>query len=80
MVLRAPRLQPDVTTRDTTGAQPLGMGDDQRDNDQAGAEEDAALPDLKPWSQAGWIFRSGDCVPIERQGGELERPAPVLAD
>ena len=56
------------------------MGDDQRDNDQAGAEEDAALPDLKPWSQAGWIFRDGDCVAIERQGDELDCFAPVLAD
>jgi hypothetical protein len=56
------------------------MGDDQGDSEQARAEEDAALPDLKPWRQAGWIFRNGDCVAIERQGDELDRFARVLAD
>jgi hypothetical protein len=56
------------------------MGDDQGDSEPTSGEEDAALPDLKPWSQAGWIFRDGDCVAIERQGDELDRGARVLAD
>jgi hypothetical protein len=56
------------------------MGDDQADSEPASGEEDSALPDLKPWSQAGWIFRDGDCVAIERQGDELGPRARVLAD
>ena len=28
------------------------------------------LPDLKPWREAGWIFRDGGCVAIERRGDE----------
>jgi hypothetical protein len=56
------------------------MGEDQAHSESASAEEDAALPDLKPWSQAGWIFRDGDCVAIERQGAELDGLAWALAD
>jgi hypothetical protein len=79
--MEAPRLQPDVTAHDTTGAQPLRMGGDQGHSEPAGDEEEAAgLPDLKPWRQAGWIFRDGECVAIERQGDELERRLRVLAD
>jgi hypothetical protein len=37
-----------------------------------------ALPELKPWREAGWIFRDGDCIVIERQGQETR--ARVLAD
>ena len=76
----APRLPPDVTAHDTTGAQPLSMGDEHGDGEQGAAEEDAALPDLKTWSQAGWIFRDGDCVAIERRGDEPDRCSRVLAD
>ena len=28
------------------------------------------LPELNPWREAGWIFRDGACVAIERQGAE----------
>ena len=56
------------------------MGDDQADSEPASGEEDSALPDLKPWSQAGWIFRDGDCVAIERQSDDLDGLAWVLAD
>jgi hypothetical protein len=56
------------------------MGEEQAESDPTSAEEDAALPDLKPWSQAGWIFRDGGCVAIERQGDELGGLARVLAD
>jgi hypothetical protein len=37
------------------------------------------LPDLNPWRQVGWIFRDGDCVAIERDGGDESRTR-VLAD
>jgi len=43
----------------------------------------SALPDLKPWNQAGWIFLDGDCVAIARQDAEVEEPdrkARILAD
>jgi hypothetical protein len=56
------------------------MGESQADCEQESAEEDPVLPDLKPWRQAGWIFRHGDCVAIERGGEEPDRPARVLAD
>ena len=56
------------------------MGEEQGHGEPAGDEEEAGLPDLKPWRQAGWIFRDGDCVAIERQGDELDRRFRVLAD
>ena len=37
-----------------------------------------ALPELKPWREAGWIFRDGDCIAIERKGKETR--ARVLVD
>ena len=33
-------------------------------------ESVGSLPELKPWREAGWIFRDGDCIAIERQGDE----------
>jgi hypothetical protein len=36
------------------------------------------LPDLKPWREAGWIFRDGGCIAIERNGDETR--ARVLVD
>jgi len=56
------------------------MGDEHAESGQRNDEEDAALPDLKTWNQAGWIFRDGDCVAIERRGDEPDRRARVLAD
>jgi len=56
------------------------MGDERGDGEHESAEEDAALPDLKAWGQAGWIFRDGDCVAIERRGDEPDRRSRVLAD
>jgi hypothetical protein len=47
------------------------------------ADDSQALPDLKPWNQAGWIFLDGDCVAIARQGDDVEapdRPVRILAD
>ena len=37
-----------------------------------------ALRELKPWREAGWIFRDGDCIAIERKGKETR--ARVLVD
>ena len=37
-----------------------------------------ALPELEPWREAGWIFRDGACIVIERQGHETR--ARVLGD
>jgi hypothetical protein len=57
------------------------MGDDQGDTEPQRDDEPPPLPDLKPWAQAGWIFRDGDCVAIERQGEEAARHSSrVLAD
>ena len=56
------------------------MGEEHGDREQVPAEEDAALPERTPWNLAGWIFRDGDCVAIERRGNEPDRPARVLAD
>jgi hypothetical protein len=47
------------------------------------ADVSPALPDLKPWNQAGWIFLDGDCVAIARQDDEVEEPdrtARILGD
>jgi hypothetical protein len=43
----------------------------------------SALPDIKPWNQAGWIFLDGDCVAIARQGDEVDEAdcqARILGD
>ena len=65
-------MQPSVTGRDTTGAHAdcMGMGVSEQEQRQAETAERAALPDLKPWREAGWIFRDGGCVAIERRGDE----------
>ncbi len=45
---------------------------------QARAEEaQAAVPDLTPWREVGWIFRDGCCVAIERRGDETRVRALV---
>jgi len=28
----------------------------------------AAVPEMRPWREVGWIFRDGHAVAIERQG------------
>jgi hypothetical protein len=53
------------------------MGDDQ-DTGAVGAEDGPVRPDLNPLRAAGWIFRDGDCIAIERQSEDV-RPR-VLAD
>ena len=27
-----------------------------------------AIPEIRPWREAGWIFNDGDALAIERQG------------
>lgn len=75
---RAPRLQPDVTEHETTGAQALGMGRSDDDTGRVRTRLTEALPDLDPWREAGWIFREDGCVAIARQGEGLR--SGVLAD
>jgi hypothetical protein len=31
------------------------------------AEQTDAIPEVRPWCEAGWIFRDGEAQPIERQ-------------
>ena len=33
-----------------------------------GGEDADAIPEIRPWCEAGWIFRDGDARAIERQG------------
>jgi hypothetical protein len=68
------------------------MGDNRGDTETAGAESAAdadaeaeagdqgasVRPDLNPLRAAGWIFRDGDCIAIERQSEDVR--ARVLAD
>ena len=75
----APRLQPDVTAHDTAGEHLLAWGRSTARREQLPADEDAALPELNPWREAGWIFRDGGCVAIERRGNEPRLPGS-LAD
>ena len=50
-----------------------------REEHEAGAvSAGAALPDLTPWREVGWIFRDGNCVAIERRGDETR--SRVLVD
>lgn len=52
--------------------------DEVGDQSDDGAGAGAARSDLNPLRAAGWIFRDGACVEIERQADELR--ARVLAD
>jgi len=60
------------------------MGDNRGDTQTAGAEleskdgDEVVRPDLNPLRAAGWIFRDGDCIAIERQSEDLR--SQVLAD
>jgi hypothetical protein len=60
------------------------MGDNRGDTQTAGAEhedgdgDESLRPDLNPLRAAGWIFRDGDCIAIERQSEDLR--TRVLAD
>lgn len=47
--------------------------------DEAGAEPEDAIPEIRPWCEAGWIFKDGDALAIERQG-ERARQRSAGAD
>jgi hypothetical protein len=47
-----------------------GIKEQEQREREADTAERAALPDLKPWREAGWIFRDGGCVAIERRSDE----------
>jgi hypothetical protein len=32
------------------------------------ADHGDAIPEIRPWREAGWIFNDGDALAIERQG------------
>jgi hypothetical protein len=50
-----------------------------RQHEREGVDADESLrPDLNPLRAAGWIFRDGDCIAIERQSEDLR--TRVLAD
>jgi hypothetical protein len=56
------------------------MGETGAETERGSDEEGSTLPDLNPCTQAGWIFRDGDCVAVERHGEQLVRKPRVLAD
>jgi len=42
------------------------------------AEHAETIPEVRPWREAGWIFRDGDTLAIERKGkGTRVRTPPV---
>jgi hypothetical protein len=83
---QAPQLQPDPTEHDTIGAHASRMGDKGQDHGpepepepEPDNDEGVSEPlDLNPLRAAGWLFRDGDCIAIERQSEELG--SRVLAD
>ncbi len=54
------------------------MGDRHGDTRSVGAEGGPVRPDLNPLRAAGWLFRDGDCIEIERQSEDVR--TRVLAD
>jgi hypothetical protein len=51
----------------------------EHEHEHEGEDGDESLrPDLNPLRAAGWIFRDGDCIAIERQSEDLR--TRVLAD
>jgi hypothetical protein len=45
---------------------------------RTGAEHAEAIPEMRPWREAGWTFRDGDTLAIERQGNATRvRTAPA---
>jgi hypothetical protein len=35
------------------------------------SEHGEAIPEIRPWREAGWIFRDGDALAIERQDDRI---------
>lgn len=76
--MRAPQLQPDVTTHDTPEVHALVMSRTEQNGQGVTTATAEALPELTPWREVGWIFRDGDCIAIERKGEETR--TRVLVD
>jgi hypothetical protein len=58
--------------------QTAGAAPEPEHDGEAEAEVESLRPDLNPLRAAGWIFRDGDCIAIERQSEDLR--TRVLAD
>jgi hypothetical protein len=43
--------------------------------DEAGAEQADAIPEIRPWREAGWIFKDGDATAIERREDRTQQRA-----
>ncbi len=54
------------------------MQDCESDSDGVGTGDERVRADLNPWRAAGWYFRHGDCIEIERHSEDA--PTRVLAD
>ena len=54
------------------------MSDIGGDGEAVGTDEVPERVDLNPLRAAGWLFRDGDCIAIERQSEEVR--TRVLAD
>ena len=54
------------------------MSDSQRGQEAVGTDEEPGRADMNPLRAAGWLFRDGDCVAIERQSEDVRTRA--LAD
>jgi hypothetical protein len=44
------------------------------------AEQAEPIPEIRPWCQAGWIFRDGDARAIERRDEHTEVPSRPVHD
>ncbi len=68
---RATEMQPWHTADATAGCTLRPMRRSQPVNRGSTAAVSAgSLPELKPWREAGWVFRDGACIAIERRGEE----------
>ena len=54
------------------------MTHSQGDADVVGTGDERVRADLNPWRAAGWYFRDGDCVEIERRSDDVR--TSVLVD
>jgi hypothetical protein len=40
-----------------------------------GSEHGETIPEIRPWREAGWIFKDGDALAIERRDDRTRRRA-----
>ena len=41
-----------------------------------GSERGEAIPEIRPWREAGWIFKDGDALAIERRDDRTRLRSP----